>query len=394
MRTSSDGSIPGPTPAAAAVALAALLAAPHPALAQDGRGDGDATEGPTVHVGGLLRTGPRIGPGDLGRDDGFRIHDARLRASGRIGIVFDYFVQAEFEDRDDGLRLLDARLSLPVVPRLRVQLGQFKAPFGREEMQGKGEITFVERSQITQIVAPGRQVGIQLAGEALEDRLAYRAGVFNGNGRELENDGDSFLWAGRVSYNTVGPAHFYDELVVEVGASLAFSDDSAATLAGPAELPAGRLGVRDPSVDLASFRGERLLWGADLEAGYRGFFLRGEYLRGSFDPEGVPLVPGEDPADLDDDVIAEGGYLEGGYDLWGAVEGVVRWDAMNGFLESVDGQPVDAEGGEAHFLVFGLNLFPGFHTKIGLQYAAGLSGARRGPGLADGEFQLNAQVDF
>ncbi len=382
-RTRGDGAAFAPL--AAAVLAAALLLAPPPLAGQQGGED----EGPTIEWGGLLRTGLQVGPAELGRDDGFRIHDARLRASGEIGIVFDYFVQGEFDARSDELQLLDARLSLPVVPQVAAEIGQFKAPFGREALQGKGEITFVERSQVTQLVAPGRQVGFQLAGEALDDRLLYRGGVFNGTGRGLENDGGGFLWAARARYAPLGTARFYDELKVELGASVAFSSDSAAPLAGMADRPAGELTPRTPRLDLTSFRGDRFLWGVDLEAGYRGVFVRGEYLRGTFDPEAA-AAPG-----ADGDVVAEGAYLEGGYSFLGAIEGVVRWDALNDVLGSVDGRAVNEEAGQGtDFLVFGLNLFPGYETKIGFQYAVGLAGARRGPALADGEFALNAQVDF
>lgn len=380
----------GPVLAAVLTVLLSLSALPGSVRAQSGN-DG-ATDGPTLDLGGLLRTGFRAGPAGQDRRDEFEIYDARLNAAGEIGIVFDYFVEAEFDDEDEELELLDARLSLPIVSAVRLELGQFRAPFGREALQDKGDITFVERAQITQLVAPGRQVGVQLAGETLEGKLKYRGGVFNGNGRELENDDDSFLWSGRVSYNTLGTARFFDELMVEVGGSLAFSSDSAARLAGLAEARPAALDPADPRLDLASFDGDRLLWGVDLEAAYRGFFLRGEYLRGELDPDDDLGIPG-----LDDDVVAQGAYLEGGYNLWGAAEGVVRWDAMNDFLQGVQGQPVDEEGlsgSESHFLVFGLNLFPGLYTKLGLQYSLGLDGTERGPGLADGEFSLTAQVDF
>lgn len=383
---------------AACVALAmpwlpSTPAGPAPLSAQTG----DAAEGPDVHVGGLLRAGARVGPDGAGRDDGFEIFDARLRSSGEIGIVFDYFLQAGFDSGSGDLRLLDARLSLPIVPEATVELGQFKAPFGREALQGKGEVTFVERSQATQLLAPGRQVGVQVAGEALDQRLSYRGGVFNGNGTTLDNVDDSFLYAARVSYNTVGPAQFYDELVIEVGANVAVSSDSAARLAGLAEPAPAALTGADPRLNFADYRGDRFLWGADLRASFRGYFLRGEYLRGEFDPDVALRGPG--PVRSTGDVVVDGVSVEGGYSLWGAVEGVVRLDALSGGLEHVEGVPVTEDvlaggSGETRFLVFGLNLFPGYYTKVGLQYAVGLGGTRRGPGLSDGEFSLVAQVDF
>lgn len=379
-----------PSPAAARAPLAALLAlgamllAPPAVHGQAGGGDG-----PDITIGGLLRTGLLTQPGSLDRTDGFRIHDARLRASGEIGIVFDYRVQAEWDTGADRFRLLDAELSLPITSELALELGQLKAPFGREMLQGKGEITFVERAQAVHLLAPGRQVGVRLSGRALDDRLSYSGGLFNGNGRRLENDNDVFLWAARASYNTVGAAEFYDELVVEVGADVGYSRDDGVDLATRLDRP-----VTAGVVDLSDFSGDRLLLGADARAGWRGFFLRGEYLRAELELDGPVLVG--DILLEDVERVLEGGYLEGGYSFLGAIEGTVRWDRLDAGLLSVDGFLTDRSDpfAASDFLVVGINLFPGYHTRIGLQYAAGLGGTEVGAGLADGQFGVTAQVDF
>ncbi len=375
------------TTAAAALAAAACLCLAGPAAAQDG-----GTDQVSVDLGGLLRTGFTAGPGDLGARDGFEIWDARLGIAGEVGIVFDYFVQAEWDDAREEFRLLDARLTFPIVSQLSLDLGQFKAPFGKETLMSKGDITFVERAQISRLVPPGRQVGARLSGEAMEGKLGYRAGVFNGNGRTFTNDNDALLWAGRVQFNTVGGAEFHDELVVEVGANAAFSEDSAVNLVAGLERPVATR-FAGGSFDLASFSGDRTLYGGDLRLGWQGVFLRGEYLRGEFDPPG--LVRSGDVV-FGDELVVEGAYLEGGYSYLGAIEAVVRWDTMNDAIRTVGGQPVNAGDPTAgsDFLVFGLNLFPGYHAKVGLQYSVGLNGTRVGPGLADGEFSLMAQVGF
>lgn len=373
--------------AAMAAAVAACLVGAGPAAAQDG-GSGQVS----VELGGLLRTGPVVGPADQGVRDGFAIHDARLRASGEVGIVFDYFVQAEYDEAREELRLLDARLTLPIMPELEVDLGQFRAPFGKEALRGKGDITFVDRAQISRLVPPGRQVGLQLSGETMEGRLTYRAGAFNGNGRTFTNENDALLWAGRVQFNNLGASEFYDELVVEVGANAAFSEDSAVDLVAGLEGPVSTRFPGDP-LDLASFSGDRTLYGGDLRLGWQGIFLRGEYLRGELDPPG--LIRSGDVV-FGDELVVEGAYLEGGYNYLGAVEAVVRWDTMSDAIRQVGGRPVNPDDPEAgsDFLVFGLNLHPGYHAKVGLQYAVGLAGTRVGPGLADGQFSLTAQVDF
>lgn len=355
-------------------ALPGLPTSPTPLAAQ--------ATGPPLAIGGLLRTGARFEPEDAGRRDGFEVFDARVSLQGQIGIVFDYFLEGAFEERGDALpdedsglefELLDARLTLPIRRPLNLSVGQFKAPFGGETLLRKGDIRFLERALAGRAIAPGRQVGLELHGETLEGRLTYRAGAFNGNGRGLENDDNSFLYAGRAQFNTVGPIEFYEDLVIQVGANLAFSSDSAVRLdpgldgspAGEAGLPAG--------VDLASWQGDRFLVGFDLHATYRGWELNAEYLRADLDPDAAGV----------EDLEAWGGYIEGVYGFFNAVEGAVRYDYLN---------PV--AGPDWKFLVLGLNVFPGFHAKFGVQYAFAVDGSPDGPGIAGDQLILLAQVAF
>lgn len=339
--------------------------------------------GPPLTIGGLLRTGARFEPEDSPSRDGFEIFDARASLGGEVGIIFDYFIEGAFEEDDrllsgeegGGLEfeLLDARLTLPFRPQLQLSAGQFKAPFGGETLLRKDAIRFLERALASRAIAPGRQVGIELHGEVLEGRLAYRAGAFNGNGRRLENDDDSFLYAGRVHYNTIGPIEFYEDLVVQVGANLAFSSDSAVRL-GPGldgSLP-GEGGL-PPGVDLTSWRGDRFLAGFDLHTSYRGWELNGEYLHVNLDPAAAGA----------EDLTSWGGYVEAVHEFLGAVEAAIRYD----YLDS-------AAGPDREFVIAGVNVFPGFHAKFGLQYAFGVGGSPNAPGLADDQFILLSQLSF
>lgn len=355
-------------PALAISWTAVGLASPAPAAAQ--------IEGPPLTLGGLLRAGLRLEPEDAPRADGFELFDARLNLGGEVGIIFDYFLEAEYADEDREFRLLDARLTLPFMPEANLSIGQFKAPFGQERLQDKGDIRFVERAQASEAVAPGRQVGLELWGGTLEDRLTYRGGVFNGNGRTLRNDDNNFLYAVRVQYNTVGPIEFYEDLVVQVGADLAFSEDSAVALDPGLDgsLPGQMV---PPGVDFADFQGKRVLWGLDLHVTYRGWGLDGEFLRGVFDPDAFPAGS--------DDLVAEGGFVEGTYAFFGAAEAVLRYDGFDPAL-----------GPYRDFLVLGLNVYPGFHAKFGLQFAIGLKDdvPAAANALADTQFSIMSQVDF
>lgn len=368
---------------AAALLLALILFAPSTALAQ--------FEAQPVHVGALIRTGLWLQPSSSGVTNGFEMWDARANIGGSIGLVFDYWVEGAFETQSfdtgtfgqekSGFTLLDAKLTIPIIPELGVSIGQFKTPFSREFILYKSDIQFVERSQAVLALAPGRQLGLQLAGSALGTRLWYAAGMFNGNGRTLSNDNNAFMWMGRVQFNTVGDIEFYEDLVVQIGANAAFSRDSAVDLG-----PVGLLG--QPPISGSSFEGDRFLWGFDAELSYRGIFLNGEYLQGRFTPselqEGTPIVPEPEAT------VASGYYIEGGYSLWGAIEGVIRYDRY----QPADAGPQDALIPASQFLVTGINIYPGFFAKIGLQYTFGLDDSTRGVALIKDQFALLAQLSF
>lgn len=362
----------------AAAILGAGLALAPAALAQQGTG-GAGGSGQEVRIGGLLRTGLRVEGADSTGTSGFDIFDARLSARGRVGPFVDYLVQGEYSTDDERFRLLDARLEIPLRREAVLAVGQFKAPFSREELLPKDQIVLVRRAQAVEALAPGRQVGAQLRGSALQDRLTYAGGLFNGNGRTLRNDDNRFLYVARAQYNTIGPVEFYEGLILQVGADVAFSSDSAA------DLSAAAAPGSPASAALSSFAGDRFLWSLDATASYQGGFLRASYLRAELQPR-APGTLGL-PVPADSTFAAAGGYVEGGYALWGAVEGVLRYDLFD---------PVgpDSAAPKSKFLVAGLNVYPGLYTRLTLQYAVGLDGTREGPGLADNQFVFMLQLAY
>jgi len=341
-----------------------MLAVPFGAVAQ--------TPGLPIQFGGLLRTGFRAEPASSSRTDGFEVFDARFSAEGRVGIVFDYFGQVEWDPAGDRLRLLDFTATAAIRPEFEISLGLFRPAFGLEALEDRGDLGFLERAQATTAIAPGRQVGVSAGGTAIDGRLTYGAGVFNGNGRVFENDGDNYLFSAQARFNSIGTIAFYDDLVVQFGASLAYSRDTSA------ELGAGTV-TGDPFAVpelTTAFAGSRLLWGADIQTTYREWSLTGEVLRAEYD---LDSAIGGGPAT---EATAYGGYVELGYRTY-IIEGLVRYDGLSPAL-----------GDNRDFLVFGFNILPGQYTRFGLQYAVGLDDSPNAPGLADGQFVILAQVDF
>lgn len=338
---------------------------------------------------GLLRTGLRIESSRYDGVSGFEIYDARLGLAGKVGIVFDYALQAEYHFSDDAVRLLDANLSVPLRDELlRLDVGLVMSGFGREAMKQKDLLPLVERSQGSLGLAPGRQLGVGLRGDALEQRLTYWGGLYNGEGVSFANFDRGFLFAARAAWNSAGEVEFFEDFVWEVGADIAFASDSAnrvlpISLAGDFEAE-----PEATSPGFVEFTGDRFVWSADAGMRWRSWSLAGEYGRAEYDPTGGSGK-----------VAAEAWFVEGGYTLWGAFDLLARYDS---FLPAV-GAGVDPD--RSQFLVFGFNLNPGFHAKFGLQYSIGLDGSvvgvseaidgtNTGPALADNQFLLNLQLAF
>jgi phosphate-selective porin len=347
--------------------------------------EGDPTR---LKPSGLLRTGFEFEPQSANRNDGFIIYEARLGLSGEVGFVFDYELGIEYDRDDAGIDLLDAILSFPLGrSSVRVDLGGFRSPLSREATADKASLPLVERSQSALALAPGRQVGIQFRGEALDARLNWAAGLFNGNGLRLENDDDSFLGSARVVFNSVGEVEFFEDFVIEAGASLAATRDGSqmvlpveVTEVGPAVFQ---------TVDVVDFAGDRVIYGVDARVAYRGWTVAGEYLRTQYEFE-----------DGSPDVHADGVSADLRYMLWGAFDLGIRYDSFRPAVVSGGGDPDRNE-----FLVFGLGVAPGLYAQFGMQYALGLDGSTRGveealdgtntaPALTDGQFLMFLQVAF
>lgn len=371
--------------ASPALLLALLTLA---SLAPWGAGSASAQE-LELETTGLLRTGLRVESSRYDGVSGFEIYDARFGLLGRVGIVFDYVLQAEYHFDDDAVRLLDASLSVPLKDEtLRLDVGLAMAGFGREAMKGKDLLAFVERSQGSLAIAPGRQLGAALRGEALERRLTYRGGLYNGEGVSFGNFDRGFLFAARAAWNSAGEVEFFEDFVYEFGASVAFASDSLNDV-----LPVSRSSVFETDGDAvapgyAAFTGDRLAWGVDAGLRWRSWSIAAEYGRADYDPSGTAPK-----------VSSEAWFAEGGYTLWGAFDLLLRYDS---FLAAT-GEGVEA--GRTEFLVFGLNINPGFHARMGLQYSVGLNGSlvgvsealdgtNTGPALADDQFLLNLQLAF
>lgn len=164
---------------------------------------------PTLTLGGLLQVQTEVGDrGDsrFANDaDRFYLRRARLNAAGRFLEEFDFRLELDLAGtlaNTSGLRaqMTDGYITWNRHAAANVRVGQFKTPFGYEQLFSDPRLLTLERSLVNDRLTVGRQLGAQVAGDLLEKRLSYAVGAFNGNGANNNfNDDEHFMIVGRFS---------------------------------------------------------------------------------------------------------------------------------------------------------------------------------------------------
>ena len=267
--------------------------------------------------------------------------------------------------------LKDAYLSLS--PKgFSIFIGQKHVPFSREALNSSKYLQMVERSRTSEF-APFRQMGVGIHGFALDKKLEYSAGLYNGavNNSSVSNlganilskvkiyhidtgasgDNNKFLYAGRVDFHPFGymkmQQSYLEDLehpLLSLGINFISSDDS----------PSGghNLGVAELK---SSF-----CYGGDAAFKFKGFAGTFEYLLRDISWWNIV----DDVNDASQATLTiQGGFMI----IPKMIELTARYEFMkfdkNEILLGPDGQNQDK------WLTFGVNyFFEGHHTKIQLNY--------------------------
>jgi phosphate-selective porin OprO/OprP len=89
--------------------------------------------------------------------------------------------------------------------KFRIVFGEYKVPFGRQQLTSSGNQQFVDRSLVADEYERGRDIGVSVQGAVWSNKLEYRLGVFNGNGlTRPSNDNDKFQYNARLMWQPNG----------------------------------------------------------------------------------------------------------------------------------------------------------------------------------------------
>jgi phosphate-selective porin OprO/OprP len=112
---------------------------------------------------------------------------------GTVGGIYDFRFTPDFGQGRTVIQ--DAFVTGRFNPAFQVTAGKFKAPVGLERLQSANDLRFVARAFPTSL-APNRDLGLQVGGNVLGDRLNYAVAFLNGS-----NDGASSEAFGDVDIN-------------------------------------------------------------------------------------------------------------------------------------------------------------------------------------------------
>ena len=328
--------------------------------------------------------------------DRFRLRRARITLAGDYKEQFEFKVEGDFEQSDGlssatrtGFSATDIFVNWHAIPEANFKVGQWKAPFGLEQITPDATIFTIERSLPTGALTPERQLGVMLWGKPLtnalpeqKDLVTYYAGMFNGNGRNFNtNDNNEFMYVGRLELLPFKGTIMGQEASLKIAGDYLFSRDATGTnISPPLNLRVGTDGSLS-SYTLTS-PDERHAYSFDAWLKVGPFDLIAEYLHENVRSHGGIFFPEFD---------ASGYYVQGSYFLIPKkLQAVVKWESLD---------PGQVANDNIHSITGGLNYYiHGDGIKVMADYVHTWSDFRQAnPQFGDDQFDeviLRLQIMF
>src|SRR6266576_4727368 len=326
--------------------------------------------------------------GQTALKDRFRLRRARINLTGDFAEQFDFKIEGDF-GQGDGLNsnrlafeATDIFVNWHQYPEAQVKAGQWKAPFGLEQLTPDPSLIIIERSLPTGAITPDRQIGAQLWGKPFtnvwpdqKDLLTYYAGIFNGNGRNVSvNDNNNFMYVGRLELMPFKGKIFGQDSSLKLGADVLNSRDDAGTnISQTLNLKVNADGSLSPFTLPGA--DERTAWSVDEWLNIGPFDLIAEYFQEDVDGR---ALAGKAPGFANFE--PSGWYVQGSYFLIPKkLQAVVKWEALNPGQVGSDG---------IHSITGGLNYYiHGDAIKVMANYVHTWSDFRAAhPGTGDDQF--------
>jgi phosphate-selective porin len=284
--------------------------------------------------------------GQTALKDRFRLRRARVNLTGDFAEQFDFKMEGDFGQSDGtsgnrtAFSATDIWVNYHQFPAAQVKVGQYKAPFGLEQLTPDTSLLTIERTLPTGAITPDRQIGAELWGQPFasiwpkqKDLLTYYAGIFNGNGRNITvNDNNNFMFVGRLEVQPFKGKIFDQPSFIKVGGDVLNSrDEAGVNISQSSNLLVNDDGSLSPFVLPSA--DQRTAWSVDAWLEVGPFDLIGEYLQERVQGRTENGVPPEFS-----NFTTDGFYVTGAYFLLPKkLQAVVQWQYLNPGQKGNDG---------------------------------------------------------
>ena len=293
-------------------------------------------------------------------EDEFDIRRARIFAKGNVSKNWKFKAQFNLDGDGGSDSVEDLYLRYTGFGKAaNVTIGNQKQPFGLEEQVSSKDITFLERSALTELFAPGRQEGVQVHGK-LSGNQTYGIGVYLSD----EDSSDTGEEVGVAARYTIAPIKT-DTSVLHLGLGYNTIEENDA-LGFEAAYSTGPFHIQTEYID-----GEVEDVDADGFYVQVGYILTGEtrpYSGGKF----KRVTPGSKA---------------------GAWEVYARYEDGNGAFGDIElGDQIGDD--EASAIGVGVNYYAHKNVRIGVSYTDGEVDSGADDGTEGEEFRVRFQLTF
>ena len=145
----------------------------------------------------------------------FELRRVRMKIGGHGYKYVKYYFEVDLqpsrsvstEASSSTARVIDWRIDVQPYEWFGFRVGQWKINYNRERVDSSGRQQFVERSIVNRIFTVDRQVGVMIKGhlnKGTATDMRYYAGIFNGEGRSINNSGKDMMKMVRFQWNPFG----------------------------------------------------------------------------------------------------------------------------------------------------------------------------------------------
>jgi len=194
----------------------------------------------------------------------FELGATRLDIKGQLPSNFSYRLQLDFRR---SMSVMDAQVGYRFSDNFRVVTGMFKPYLSADLDPSPASTDFINRARLVGSMLNSRELGVTALGET--EGFNYRLGIYNGNGRQLGNDDNRFLYTARFGYQV----NLEDNGTVNFGLNGAVNTSEGESVGNTGLISAG----------------DRTIYGAFVKYDSDTFFGTVEFLQSDFELAGSGL---------------------------------------------------------------------------------------------------------